>query len=107
MRKLLIAILLLVFYCGSAFAGDEVDYSAPYLTLENGELVTKYPAKEHDPNKTAPEASLADIADEPEPAKKLPAPWGIAFGGLIGALVVFLVRKGIRKRPDRQADSIE
>lgn len=32
---------------GAALAGDEVDYSAPYLTVENGELVTKYPAKGH------------------------------------------------------------
>lgn len=30
-----------------AIAGDEVDYSAPYVTLENGELVTRYPTKEH------------------------------------------------------------
>lgn len=32
---------------GVGFAGDEVDYSAPYITVENGELVTKYPAREH------------------------------------------------------------
>lgn len=32
-----------------AYAGDEVDYSAPYITVENGELVTRYPAKEHAP----------------------------------------------------------
>lgn len=30
-----------------SFAGDEVDYSAPYLVVEDGELVTKYPNKEH------------------------------------------------------------
>lgn len=29
------------------YVGDDVDYSAPYLTVENGELVTKYPAKQH------------------------------------------------------------
>ncbi len=32
---------------GESFAGDEVDYSAPYLVVEDGELVTKYPNKEH------------------------------------------------------------
>ena len=31
-----------------AQAGDEVDYSAPYLVVEDGELVTKYPTKEHE-----------------------------------------------------------
>ncbi len=30
------------------YVGDEVDYSAPYLTVENGELVTKYPVREHE-----------------------------------------------------------
>lgn len=29
-------------------AGDEVDYSAPYIVVENGELVTRYPAVQHD-----------------------------------------------------------
>lgn len=31
-------------------AGDEVNYSAPYVTVENGELVTRYPAKDHAPD---------------------------------------------------------
>jgi len=31
------------------YVGDQVDYSAPYLTVENGELVTKYPTNEHAP----------------------------------------------------------
>lgn len=39
------AVLLLV--SPFAGAGDEVDYSAPYLVVENGELVTTYPAKQH------------------------------------------------------------
>lgn len=30
------------------FVGDEVDYSAPYITVEGGELVTKYPTREHE-----------------------------------------------------------
>ncbi len=43
MRLLLLVLLL----CGAAWASDEVDYSAPYVTLEDGKLVTKYPAKQH------------------------------------------------------------
>ena len=31
-----------------AMAGDEVDYSAPYLVVEDGKLVTKYPGQEHE-----------------------------------------------------------
>ena len=27
--------------CGCVYAGDEVDYSAPYFTVENGRLVTE------------------------------------------------------------------
>ncbi len=34
--------------CGCVYAGDEVDYSAPYITVENGELITRYPSKYHD-----------------------------------------------------------
>jgi hypothetical protein len=51
-----------------AHAGDEVDYSAPYVVVENGELVTKYPAKEHKVDegvpggpKTAPPGSDARL----------------------------------------------
>ncbi len=49
MPRFLVAILLLVIFAIpiAAPAGDEVDYSAPYLVVEDGELVTKYPAKEH------------------------------------------------------------
>jgi hypothetical protein len=69
--------MFLSIFCGTAMAGDEVDYSAPYITLENGELVTKYPAKQHDPN--------AQIAGDPDP-------WGIAGSGILIALAVFLSR---------------
>ena len=48
-RLLAIAFLLtgFVLTLSSVMAGDEVDYSAPYMTLENGKLVTKYPDKKH------------------------------------------------------------
>jgi hypothetical protein len=51
-----------------AGAGDEVDYSAPYLVVENGELVTKYPAREHagteetDPPATAESRALENAS---------------------------------------------
>ena len=44
--------------CGCVYAGDEVDYSAPYLTVENGRLVTRYPTKEHAP---------VDVSMQPDP----------------------------------------
>jgi hypothetical protein len=40
-------LLVALYLCGPAWASDEVDYSAPYVTLEDGKLVTKYPAKPH------------------------------------------------------------
>ncbi len=43
----------------AAMAGDDVNYSAPYLVVEDGKLVTKYPAREHDPNAAAPAAGSA------------------------------------------------
>lgn len=68
-KRLLLAALLLA---GPAWAGDEVNYSAPYLTLEDGKLVTKYPAKPH--VKAAPETA-AGTAAEPVPAREgLPTP---------------------------------
>ncbi|HET6629640.1 MAG TPA: hypothetical protein VFG91_07685 [Woeseiaceae bacterium] len=53
--RLLPAVLLL---SGPASASDEVDYSAPYMTLEDGKLVTKYPAKPH--TKAATAAGVPD-----------------------------------------------
>jgi len=100
MRKYLFAIVLLAYSCGSAFAGDEVDYSAPYLTLENGELVTKYPAKEHDPNVPQPQTAVADTA---EPGA--PTPWGIVLVVAMIALAVFLCRNDEHSRPDQERGS--
>lgn len=78
--------------------GDEVDYSAPYLTVENGELVTKYPAKEHLNGKAGDTASAGKV----EPAEK--DVWqsrrlAILIAGLVVAAVVLLVR---RRRTTRQ-----
>lgn len=91
MRKRLFAIVLLPFLCGGVFAGDEVDYSAPYMTLENGELVTKYPAKEHDPNAPPPSTAVAT----PEPSKTTPL--GIILTAALIALAVYLSRGSATK----------
>jgi hypothetical protein len=63
--------------CGCVYAGDEVDYSAPYITLENGELVTRYPAKEHAPIE----------------------PTSVLVIGLLAAIVVFVIVARNRRRP--------
>lgn len=54
-------------------AGDEVDYSAPYLVVENGELVTKYPAREHEGAAVAgdPQADV-DATPSDTPSNQLP-----------------------------------
>lgn len=82
-----------------AGAGDEVDYSAPYLVVENGELVTKYPAKQHagteetDPPVTA-ESRAAENASSGSRW------WLIAAlaGGAAAAGVGFAVQRQ-RRRP--------
>lgn len=91
-RVNLVATILLASFCGSAFAGDEVDYSAPYMTLEDGKLVTKYPAKEHDPNAPKPRTDPAGSPglNSPTPAK--PTPLGIVLVVAMIALAVFLSR---------------
>lgn len=64
----------------SAGAGDEVDYSAPYLVVENGELVTKYPPRQHD---AAPGAAAEPSS--PAPAARKNRSWLPAL--MIAALV--------------------
>jgi hypothetical protein len=87
-----------------AFAGDEVDYSAPYVTLENGQLVTKYPAKEHDPNAQVTTASGAEPSGLNAPGtssapgaepKKL---WVIAAAGIGLILGLLLLIKRRQRR---------
>lgn len=46
MKRLAMAIVVLMLSLPVP-AGDEVDYDAPYLTVVDGELVTRYPAKSH------------------------------------------------------------
>ena len=70
LTKLSFVILAMPFF---ALAGDEVDYSAPYLVVENGELVTKYPAREHEGAAVAgdPQADV-DAAPSDTPSNQMP-----------------------------------
>lgn len=78
---------------GYVYAGDETDYSAPYLTVENGELVTRFPAKEHVQGDTP---ALADSGELPEPSPLSLFLWGIL------AAVIFAVAVGSRSHRQRQ-----
>ncbi len=72
----LLSTLLSDIDCGCAHAGDEVDYSAPYITVENGELVTRYPAREH-------------ISEDRDPR---------LLAGLLVAMAVIAIVAAVRRR---------
>jgi hypothetical protein len=98
MGKALVAIALTVILAFGAFAGDEVDYSAPYLTLENGELVTKYPAREHVPG-GEPVPVLTESGREPTSPPDPPR-WPVI------AVITIVMIAGLvllRRREERQA----
>ncbi|MDX1499097.1 MAG: hypothetical protein R3176_04315 [Woeseiaceae bacterium] len=83
-----------------AVAGDEVDYGAPYLVVEDGKLVTRYPGKEHEPGTAA--GAGAEAGDGAEPAAGTGAGdsgRGAWFAGAAGIAVlagVFLAWRRIR-----------
>lgn len=82
-----------VLYPGASRSGDEVDYSAPYLVVENGELVTRYPAKAHEPDQAiAGEAASADSDDTGMPAWLTPA-LILAVAACVGGLAFARWRK--------------
>ncbi len=80
--------------CGCVYAGDEVDYSAPYITVENGELVTRYPAKEHAPDEIP-------VQPEPGPDNAVKPPkkesLSLLMTGLLAVVVVVAIVAGIRR----------
>lgn len=78
-----------------ASAGDEVDYSAPYVTVENGELVTKYPAKAHADTKEDGEAA----APRDDEANFLPSALGVLL--FLGVAVLVLRRAFAGRDPRR------
>lgn len=81
-----------------ALAGDEVDYSAPYLTLENGELVTKYPIKDHAASAPSETASAKPTIESERPAEEARLTW-VFVGGAIVVVVVGLLVAQRRRRP--------
>ena len=71
-----------------ACAGDEVDYSAPYVTVENGELVTKYPDKQHQADESSDVAAGVSAIGQSLPW------WGLlAFGAVIAGFAITMKRR--------------
>lgn len=88
---------------GAVWAGDEVDYSAPYLTLEDGKLVTRYPANKHE---QAPEAQTAGSgerlpADPPE-RRERPV-WALAAAAALGLISIGAAVLRLRRRSSGQS----
>ena len=81
-------------------AGDEVDYSAPYLVVEDGELVTKYPANEH--AGASPEADVQEgkATESPQQKVGLDTIWGMAAVAI--AVMIVLLLSIRRRRPRRE-----
>ena len=82
-----------------ALAGDEVDYSAPYLVVEDGELVTKYPAKEHAGALPEADAQENKATDSPQQKVGLDTIWGKAAVAIAVIIVLLSIR---RRRPRRE-----
>jgi hypothetical protein len=71
------------------FAGDEVDYSAPYLVVEDGKLVTRYPGQEHQPGAGSEPASADQAAGPGTSPDGAPiADMRSATGWLVGTAVL-------------------
>ena len=83
--------------------GDEVDYSAPYLVVENGELVTKYPAREHEAGDTAPGATqdAGPALDEVSQTRKT----GTIVAIVLVVVVAFLAHARRRSKRDNATDA--
>ncbi len=80
-------------------AGDEVDYSAPYLVVEDGELVTKYPAKEHAGASPEADAQESKATESPQQKVGLDNVWAIAAVAITVALVLLLsIKRGRQRR---------
>lgn len=81
-----------------AVAGDEVDYDAPYLVVENGQLVTRYPPKAHAPGGPAAAAEQAAADDRGSP--------GAWLGLLPGVALVLALLVRARRRRSRIAGGV-
>ncbi len=101
MPKSVAAILMFLIFAIPlvAPAGDEVDYSAPYLVLEDGELVTKYPAKEHAGASPKADAQASKTTESPQQQVGLDKVWaiaGVAIAVVIGLLLS--IKRGRQRR---------
>jgi len=101
MSRFVVAFLLFIIFAVPrvAPAGDEVDYSAPYLVVENGELVTKYPAKEHAGALPQADTQASDTTASPQQQVGLENVWAIA--GVAIAVVIallLLIKRGRQRR---------
>lgn len=85
-------------------AGDEVDYSAPYLTLEDGKLVTKYPLKEHVPGEDPVRPASGNTKQPPAGASGPPQWPVIAVAAIVAAAALLLLRRrgGKQRDPDEE-----
>lgn len=80
-------------------AGDEVDYSAPYLVVEDGKLVTKYPAKEHESASQDADAKTSEEAGSSQPQDGIASEWIIgALAIAVAIALLLLVKRGRRRR---------
>ena len=102
MPRFVVAILLLVIFAIpiAAPAGDEVDYSAPYLVVEDGELVTKYPAKEHAGASPEADAQESKATASTPPQVGLDTFWGMAAVAFAVMIVLLLLIQPGRQRRD-------
>ncbi len=99
--RFVVAILLFVIFAMPlvAPAGDEVDYSAPYLVVEDGELVTKYPAKEHTGVSPEADAQASKTTESPQQQVGLDNVWAIAAVAIAVAIALLLsIKRGWQRR---------
>ena len=100
MPKFEVVILLLVIIAIpiAAPAGDEVDYSAPYLVVEDGELVTKYPAKEHAGASPQADTQASNTTASTPQQVGVENVWAIAAVAIAVAIALLLLIKRGRQR---------
>ncbi len=79
-------------------AGDEVDYTAPYLVLEDGELVTKYPAKEHAGASSEADAQAGETPAPPHQKIAVDNAWVIAAVAIAVVIALLIMIKRRRQR---------
>ena len=102
MPRFVVAILLLVIFAIpiAAPAGDEVDYSAPYLVVEDGELVTKYPAREH--AGASPQADTQESKATESPQQKVGLDTFLGIAAVAFAVMIVLLLSISRRWPRRE-----